>query len=539
MRSLFLPLTLANARGPWTRGRLLHVAILVAIAAVPIVLYLPFLHEPLDRDEGVYATVALGWLDGHVPYRDLFDNKPPLHYAWYVLSFVTFGENLVAPRLLASIALGVTAVLVYVEGRLLFPRPAAYVAAAAFAIATGVAAVNENASTEAFMLPPLVGSLVAVTRAIQGGGTRWWLLAGVLGGLAILSKQVAVWNLVAIMAVAAYAAWSTPGPRRRVATPPALLMAGASAVVVAFLLTGSLDDLWDATVRFNLELSGAPAAQARGLLLLLLLLRSVAFAVVAGPLVVAASWGAVLAARRREWPRHHLVLAWPPAAGFGVASSGFTFLHYYMHLLPGLALLAGFVVESRLAAPRGRRAPPWGAVVGLAAAAALAAALSAPAYLAASPADRHLARSLSERASFARRDNASIEVGAYVAERTAPGDTIYVHGYESPIYFYAGRHPAVRYFYHGPLMVRHEGAAMAETIAALRLARPAFIVDGLWQTAEDSDWHLGDRLDAWEAFDPHPPQLMALLAEHYQYVGRLHFADLYRLKDGGEHAVLP
>ena len=55
----------------------------------------------------------------------------------------------------------------------------------------------------------------------------------------------------------------------------------------------------------------------------------------------------------------------------------------------------------------------------------------------------------------------------------------------------------------------------------------------------DSEWHLGDRLEAWEAFDPHPPELMALLAEEDQYVDRLHFADLYRLKNGHGSALLP
>ena len=177
-----------------------------------------------------------------------------------------------------------------------------------------------------------------------------------------------------------------------------------------------------------------------------------------------------------------MVLAWTAAAGFVVASAGFTFLHYYMQLLAGLALLAGFVVESSRVSAR-RAAPTAGPAVGggrRAGRRRRCCGGGQPGDLAASPADRHVARAFSERASLARRENARIEVGAYIARRTAPDDTIYVHGYENSIYFYADRHPAVCYFDHGPLMVRHEGTAMAETIAALWLARPAFIVVGLW-----------------------------------------------------------
>src|SRR5512132_3256049 len=81
---------------------------LLALLAIPILLYLPFAGIPFERDEGVYATVAQGLLRGEMPYRDLFDNKPPLVYAWYALSFLLFGERVVAPRILAAVLLSLT-----------------------------------------------------------------------------------------------------------------------------------------------------------------------------------------------------------------------------------------------------------------------------------------------------------------------------------------------------------------------------------------------------------------------------------------------
>ena len=58
---------------------------LIVICLLPILLYLPFLNEPLQRDEGYYATVGRMLLSGGLPYRDAFDNKPPVVFGWYAL----------------------------------------------------------------------------------------------------------------------------------------------------------------------------------------------------------------------------------------------------------------------------------------------------------------------------------------------------------------------------------------------------------------------------------------------------------------------
>ena len=152
-------------------GRSIAAALaLAAIAALPILLYLPFMDEPVNVDEGIYGAVARGLLEGNIPYRDLFDNKPPLHYVWYALSFTLFGDNPVAPRILASLALSGTALLVFAQARLVLSKPAAYLAATAFAVATASPWLNQNATSESYMLLPMTGSLVALTLGLRCSG---------------------------------------------------------------------------------------------------------------------------------------------------------------------------------------------------------------------------------------------------------------------------------------------------------------------------------------------------------------------------------
>ena len=104
-RRLLLGVPARPAEGSHSLGR---IALVAAICAIPVALYIPFLTEPLFRDEGFYAAVAQQLLDGGIPYRDAFDNKPPLVFVWYALSFAMFGENVWAPRLLVSLLLAAT-----------------------------------------------------------------------------------------------------------------------------------------------------------------------------------------------------------------------------------------------------------------------------------------------------------------------------------------------------------------------------------------------------------------------------------------------
>ena len=75
-RRLALGAPARSAEGSISLGR---IALIAAICAIPVVLFIPFLTEPFFRDEGFFAAAAQRILDGGIPYRDAFD-KPLLPY---------------------------------------------------------------------------------------------------------------------------------------------------------------------------------------------------------------------------------------------------------------------------------------------------------------------------------------------------------------------------------------------------------------------------------------------------------------------------
>jgi hypothetical protein len=205
---------------------------LAGAAALPLLLALPFLRDPLFGDEAVYSTVARGWLDGQLPYHDLFDNKPPLLYGWYALSFQFFGAGVEGPRILAALALSATTLLVFAQGRMIASERVAYLAAALFALSCGLVWVSSEAASEAFTLPPLVGSLVAFTAGVRSQRLAPFAIAGLLAGLAIMTKQVAVWNAAAFVLLVLPCGVAMP--RRRVLG--AATFAGGAAVALAAVI---------------------------------------------------------------------------------------------------------------------------------------------------------------------------------------------------------------------------------------------------------------------------------------------------------------
>ena len=513
-----------------SRGRVTAVAALAALAALPFLLSLPFLDEPLYGDEGVYAVMARGMLDGQLPYRDLFDNKPPLHYAWYALSFFVFGEHAWAPRLVAALAFSATALLVFAQARMIFERRTAYVAAASFGLFAGFGPLNANSTSETLMILPLTASLVAFTVGVRRGSARWLLLAGALGGVAVMSKPVAVWNLAALFAFALL--WARGSQLRgwSALRPAAALAAGAAVVgvlvVAPFVATGALGDFLDANVRFNLQYTDELSLLGR--VLRLGIRGLIFFPMVAGPFVLAAALGALMLWRRRRWPMDQLLLVWTGGSILGVVTPGFLFPHYLVQLYPALALLTAAAFEHWAptfhAAGRRRTALALAAVLTLLTAATLA--ISVPAYAAQTLEDAHIARGGDGPRVY--RENLSPEIAAYVAARTSADETIYVFGPETSIYFYADRDPAARYFYTTPLRVRSDLGAVDETIAALAEARPAYIVDAFIPSTHP-DWELGYVTDASPKL--HPPAFEALLAEQYEFDRAMYFTRIYRLRE--------
>lgn len=500
--------------GRWYSAFLTRDALfLFILCLLPMLLYLPVMGSPFERDEGTYATIAQGVLDGKVPYRDLFDNKPPLIYGWYALSFALFGESVWAPRILAACLLSLTTLALFGQAKLVMPRGVAYTAAAVFALSTGLPWVALHANTEAYMLLPLVTSLTAFTLGMRSGRLWWFMACGALGGLAVMTKQVAVWNVIALAVVAASWRASEPTGLAERLGPAACILGGAAAAVTAvmipFIYTGSAGDFFYATFSYNWLYVGAISMAERllnagyGLLL---------FFGVAAPVIVAGLVGLYALWRQRRRQAYYALAVWAVGSAVGVGTGGRFFPHYFLHLLPALAILSAVVFYD--AWQRRQFAVVSKPVIAVGVAlVVISAGTNAVLYIFPREAEHVVAESVYYQKEW---EEDSDELAAFIERRTEPGDTIFNLGREPQLYFYADRQPPGRYFY--DWAVNYDERNLQEMLVDLRAARPKYIIDSA-------------KLPLHKDYDEsHPLALMRFIESNYDYIGQIYFADVYELK---------
>jgi len=489
--------------------------VLAAVCALPILLYLPFLHEPFMRDEGFYAAVGQRILDGDLPYRDAFDNKPPLVFGWYALSFLIFGQNVWAPRLVAAVLVSLTTFLVYVQGRLIFSGREALLAALAFALSIGVARFETNANTEYFMLLPLVAGLVTFTLGHQTGRLPWFLLSGVLNGIAIMTKEVSLFNLGFLVLWTLYPAWRPRELDRHHLASVALLFVGCSlavALTVApFVVLGAFADFWDAAVVYTLHYVGDRSALER---FVGPAIAGVFPFVFAGPWMALSLLGLVYMIRRGENRWGWLLAGWLLAGVMSTIFVGRIYAHYYVHLLPALSLMVPLGV--RFLRNRWQVAPVRAGafifIVGAMAAGAIG--LNGRVYLHDSVDERHLSKFPYDYMTYWEIESPAL--ARYIADNTSPDDRIYNLGFQSELYFYADRRSPTRYLFDDVFLA--DESLVKDTLKELQEKTPTLIIDSA-RYGPPRD-HRYDR----SGFDH-------FLADRYEYLGKMYYADIYRLKE--------
>ncbi|TMG02393.1 MAG: hypothetical protein E6I09_10350 [Chloroflexi bacterium] len=102
----------------------------------------------------------------------------------------------------------------------------------------------------------------------------------------------------------------------------------------------------------------------------------------------------------------------------------------------------------------------------------------------------------------------------YIADNTSPDDRIYNLGFDSELYFYAHRRPATRYLHDLPFVADY--SRVEKALEDLKEAPPIFVIDSArYEIRSDSYDRSG--------FDQ-------FLADRYQYLGKMYYADVYRLR---------
>jgi hypothetical protein len=434
---------------------------------------------PFERDEGEYAYAGQLVLQGIPPYELAYNMKFPGAYYAYAAILALFGESPRGVHLGLLLVNAATAAFVYLLGRRLLGEFPGGVAGGAFAILSldrWIMGVFAHATH--FVILPVTAALWVLLIAGESGRKRLLLTGGALLGVAVFMKQHAIFFL-ALGAV--LVAWDSlrrlPEAFGRAAGRVGWLAAGAAIpfllLVALFAAQGVLGRFWFWTFQYAREyvsqipLSAAP----RGFLSALEEVTRANRAI-----WVAAAVGLCTLVLRRWAGEARWVLLGLLGASLLSLCPGFFFReHYFIALLPAVALLVGVAAGSAERGLGGAMSAGAARILVTAACAVLAAAYVIPErpYL-----FDWTPRMLSRLRYGTNPFVESVDIARYIRERTGPDDRIAVLGSEPQIYFYSGRRSATGYIYMYPLLEAQKFAATMqdEMIRQVESAHPSYVV---------------------------------------------------------------
>ena len=168
----------------------------LVLLALTFVLRMPAFFTPVfNSDETFLATQAHVLNDGGQLYEEAIDRKPPIVPYVYAATFTFFETSaLWSVRVVAMLAVALTALLLAIEARRRYGSRAGWIAGVMFVVAMVLFAPQDGqaANFEVFMLPSMTAAILFARR---GRG----FLAGVAIALATLAKQTGAATLLPVV----------------------------------------------------------------------------------------------------------------------------------------------------------------------------------------------------------------------------------------------------------------------------------------------------------------------------------------------------
>ena len=449
--------------------------IIVLIVLLPISpLNMPFVR----RDSGVFLYSGWRILNGEVPYRDTWDNKPPVIFYLNAAGLAISGGSRWGVWLIEFVFLSCAALIGFKLLKQIFGRLPALLSSYLWALTLIGIISGGNYATE-YTLPMQFACLWLAYESEKKEAYSWrGYLIGVLCGLAFFTKQNTIGIGIAIILHILITRLKPASWKKALVDVSFILLGGLTtlvAIVSMLAVQGVIRQFWEAVFVYNFIYSSTS---------ILSHVKSIAtgmFYLSTLTLLALIGWGVSLLGLKSK--KLHIRQELDPGAAtfLPIASidlpievimasiSGFSFRHYYMSLLPIYAVFAGFgfwmLLTLRSYPPESRK------IKGL-----LTIFIAAIFFIPVVGASIALIKDTNYVT------NRGIEyeaVTAYIKLHTSEDDTVLLWGAEAEINYSAQRRSPSRFIYQDPLykVGYTDKAIVEEFLGDIVRNKPRFIID--------------------------------------------------------------
>ena len=144
-----------------------------------------FFRDYIDRDESTFILVAQSWVDGHLPYTELWDLKPPLVFLYFALIIYVFGKSFIAIRFFGSVAVALIALYTYKIGKEVHSPKTGFWSAVGTVYLLSLFGSMQGVMSEHLSMFFLMPALYWV---IRDRHRAWYLASGLFMGLSMMMK---------------------------------------------------------------------------------------------------------------------------------------------------------------------------------------------------------------------------------------------------------------------------------------------------------------------------------------------------------------
>ncbi|MGB9234470.1 MAG: glycosyltransferase family 39 protein [Terriglobales bacterium] len=432
---------------------------------------------PLERDEGEYAYGGQLMLEGVPPYKLAYTMKLPGTQAAYAAIIAVFGQTATGIHLGLLLVNAATTLLIYLLAARLSGRLGGVVAAASYAVlSTSFSVLGLAAHATHFVVMFAVAGILVLLGAMESGRLWQYFASGLLLGLAFLMKQPGIVFAAFGGLYILTREWPPPLQWKRLLSRIGCYGAGVLLPLVLtcliLLATGVFGNFrfWVFTYasQYTFEVGFARGVQELTHNFPKVVGSALGIWIIAGAGLVAFRWD-------RESRRHAVLIGGLLLFSFlGVCPGLYFRSHYFILMLPVVAVLAGMAVHSATQVLAKRGGIALAAIPVLVFSAVLGyAVVQQKAFLF----DMDPVEAC-EKQYGSNPFPEALVVAQYLDAHTAANEPVAVLGSEPEIYFYAKRRSATGFIYVYGLMEQQKYSLemQKEMIGEIEAARPQYLV---------------------------------------------------------------
>ncbi|GAB4145412.1 MAG: hypothetical protein Fur0046_23050 [Cyanobacteria bacterium J069] len=155
-------LTLSVSKKSWIFREL---KILLCFILLSLFLRIPFFFKDvIDWDESTFILIGQSVLDGHLPYTDVWDFKPPLVAILFAGFIAIAGKSIALIRLLGAICVALVAWFTYLAGKSIWETKVGVIAGILWIISVSIFPSGQAVMTEHLALIPMMGAIAILSQ---------------------------------------------------------------------------------------------------------------------------------------------------------------------------------------------------------------------------------------------------------------------------------------------------------------------------------------------------------------------------------------